>query len=160
MTQAVVQSEEAEGIGYIIPNPVIDHFLTDFQRNGCFTAFPSLGIEWQKLENPGMRKCLGMQVRCKALLLCLAAVCYFTAFPSLNIEWQKLENPCACACACASAWACRCSAQPCCCVCLSSACSRSSFGQGMLNAVRFLPYPGSWQTQRPCPQLCYTSLLT
>ena len=57
-----LQHEDAENIGYIIPPPVIEHFITDFQRNGCFTAFPSLGIEWQKLENPGMRKSLGMQV--------------------------------------------------------------------------------------------------
>lgn len=57
-----VQHEDAENIGYIIPPPVIEHFITDFQRNACFTAFPSLGIEWQKLENPGMRKSLGMQV--------------------------------------------------------------------------------------------------
>ena len=42
---------------------MIEHFITDYQRNACFTAFPSLGIEWQKLENPSMRRSLGMQAR-------------------------------------------------------------------------------------------------
>jgi hypothetical protein len=56
------QHEDAENIGYVIPNPVIDHFLTDFDRNGAYTAFPSLGIEWQKLESPYLRASLQMKV--------------------------------------------------------------------------------------------------
>lgn len=57
-----MQHEDAENIGYIIPPPVIQHFITDFERNGKYTAFPVLGIEWQKMESPFMRKALGMQV--------------------------------------------------------------------------------------------------
>lgn len=30
---------------------------------GAYTGFPCLGVEWQKLENPDMRKALNMQVR-------------------------------------------------------------------------------------------------
>lgn len=62
----VVQHEDAENIGYIIPPPVIQHFITDFERNGCYTAFPALGIEWQKMESPFLRKSLGMKV-CSAM---------------------------------------------------------------------------------------------
>jgi hypothetical protein len=58
-----VQHEDAENIGYIIPPPVIQHFITDFERNGRYTAFPALGIEWQKMESPFLRKALGMKAR-------------------------------------------------------------------------------------------------
>ncbi len=57
-----MQHEDAENIGYIIPPPVIQHFITDFERNGKYTAFPVLGIEWQKMESPFMRRALGMKV--------------------------------------------------------------------------------------------------
>ena len=50
-------------MGYVIPPPVIQHFIEDYAKNGCFTAFPSLGIEWQKLENPQMRRALGLKVQ-------------------------------------------------------------------------------------------------
>ncbi len=46
---------DAENIGYVIPTPVIDHFLTDYQRNGRFTGFPSLGIRWQRMESDPLR---------------------------------------------------------------------------------------------------------
>lgn len=59
---SVVQHEDAENIGYVIPTPVMEHFINDYERNGQYTAFPALGIEWQKMESPFMRKALGMQV--------------------------------------------------------------------------------------------------
>ena len=59
---ALLQHEDAENIGYIIPPPVIQHFITDFERNGRYTAFPALGVEWQKMESPFLRKALGMSV--------------------------------------------------------------------------------------------------
>ena len=58
-----LQHEDAENIGYIIPPPVIQHFITDFERNGRYTAFPALGVEWQKMESPFLRSALGMSVR-------------------------------------------------------------------------------------------------
>lgn len=58
-----MQHEDAENIGYVIPNPVIEHFLTDFDKHGKYTAFPSLGIEWQKLDSPYLRTFLKMKVR-------------------------------------------------------------------------------------------------
>ncbi|CAL8470933.1 g10475 [Coccomyxa elongata] len=56
-----LKHEDAENIGYIIPPPVIQHFITDFERNGRYTAFPALGIEWQKMESPFLRNSLGMK---------------------------------------------------------------------------------------------------
>lgn len=69
----VVQHEDAENIGYVIPTPVMEHFINDYERNGQYTAFPALGIEWQKMESPFMRKALGMQVG--VLIVCLCALC-------------------------------------------------------------------------------------
>ena len=45
----------AENIGYIIPIPVVDHFLQDVQRNGRFSGFCNLGIRWQPIESDHMR---------------------------------------------------------------------------------------------------------
>jgi len=42
--------------------PVIEHFINDYERNQAYTGFPSLGVEWQKMESPVLRKALGMQV--------------------------------------------------------------------------------------------------
>lgn len=40
---------------YVIPTPVIHHFLVDYQRNGTFTGFPALGIQWQRMESATLR---------------------------------------------------------------------------------------------------------
>ncbi|KAJ6748635.1 hypothetical protein OIU79_029689 [Salix purpurea] len=56
-----LKHEDAENIGYVIPTPVIKHFIQDYERNGSYTGFPFLGIEWQKMENPDMRMAMGMK---------------------------------------------------------------------------------------------------
>ena len=33
-----LKSDEAENIGYIIPQPVINHFITDYERNQQYTG--------------------------------------------------------------------------------------------------------------------------
>lgn len=62
-SEVFIQSEDAENIGYVIPVDVIQHFITDFDRNGKFTSFPILGIDWQKMESPFLRKAFGMKVK-------------------------------------------------------------------------------------------------
>ncbi|XP_020538534.1 protease Do-like 2, chloroplastic isoform X2 [Jatropha curcas] len=57
----VYRSEDAENIGYVIPTTVVSHFLIDYERNGKYTGFPSLGVLMQKLENPALRACLKVQ---------------------------------------------------------------------------------------------------
>ncbi|KAL3827873.1 hypothetical protein ACJIZ3_016675 [Penstemon smallii] len=56
----VYRSEEVENIGYVIPSTVVSHFLEDYERNGKYTGFPSLGVLLQKLENPALRACLNV----------------------------------------------------------------------------------------------------
>ena len=33
-----MKSEDADGIGYVIPTPVIDHFISDYEKNGEYTG--------------------------------------------------------------------------------------------------------------------------
>ncbi|WOH05265.1 hypothetical protein DCAR_0624679 [Daucus carota subsp. sativus] len=56
-----LKHDDAENIGYVIPTPVIKHFIQDYEKNGGYTGFPILGIEWQKMENPDLRMSVGMK---------------------------------------------------------------------------------------------------
>ncbi|GLC63300.1 hypothetical protein PLESTF_000021700 [Pleodorina starrii] len=51
----------AENTGYVIPTPVVHHFLNDLDRHGGkYTGFPEMGISWQVLESTDMKRSLGM----------------------------------------------------------------------------------------------------
>ncbi len=59
---------QADNIGYIVPVPVIQHFLDDIatgERNGI----PSLGVVTQRMENPDMRRRYGMDEEESGVLL-------------------------------------------------------------------------------------------
>ena len=58
---------------------MIHHFIDDFARNGRYTGFPALGIEWQKLESPTLQRALGMKPGQKGVLV----RCGVCAFPFL-----------------------------------------------------------------------------
>jgi len=60
---------EVENIGYVIPTPVIFHFLTDFIRNGRFTGFPVLGVNWQRMESESLRRAYKMKPHHKGVLV-------------------------------------------------------------------------------------------
>lgn len=49
------QAGRGENIGYMVPVPVIKHFLTDME-DGKYDGIPGLGISWQKMENPDLRR--------------------------------------------------------------------------------------------------------
>eukprot|EP00955_Chlamydomonas_euryale_P090597 364557-Chlamydomonas_euryale.AAC.9 len=51
----------AENIGYIIPTPVVRHFISEVAKYGFYKGYCSLGILCQNLENPHLRRALGMQ---------------------------------------------------------------------------------------------------
>ncbi|MEW5867399.1 MAG: trypsin-like peptidase domain-containing protein [Bacillota bacterium] len=46
---------QAQNIGYMVPTPIIRHFLEDIS-DGRHDDFPSLGIVMQNMENPNLRK--------------------------------------------------------------------------------------------------------
>jgi len=56
----LLRLQNAENIGYIIPVPVIEHFLKDIELHGASTGFCSLGFAWQPVENNNLRKYLKM----------------------------------------------------------------------------------------------------
>ncbi len=51
--------EKAQSVGYMVPVPVIRHFLTDVD-DGHYDGFPRLGVELQGLQNPAQRAALLM----------------------------------------------------------------------------------------------------
>jgi hypothetical protein len=51
--------EDVENIGYMVPSPVIKHFLTDI-ADGKYDGIPELGISLQDMENPDIRLRFGM----------------------------------------------------------------------------------------------------
>ncbi|ETO17995.1 hypothetical protein RFI_19300 [Reticulomyxa filosa] len=50
-----------QNIGYIIPVPVIEHFLEGIKRKNKSLNFPSIGMSWSKLENPSHKASLQMR---------------------------------------------------------------------------------------------------
>jgi S1-C subfamily serine protease len=63
--------EEGQNIGYIIPVPVVRHFLQDM-ANGVFEGFPNLGVSVQSLESPAHRRALGIGYRHGVLVTSVA----------------------------------------------------------------------------------------
>ncbi|KAL4539598.1 hypothetical protein Ndes2437B_g02038 [Nannochloris sp. 'desiccata'] len=64
-----LKNEDTEAISYIIPTPVINHFIQDYETHGKFTGFPALGVEWQKMESPVLRDALGMASGVRGVLV-------------------------------------------------------------------------------------------
>jgi hypothetical protein len=53
----------------VIPPPIVHHFCQDVERNGRFAGFMSLGVDWQKLESPPLRRALAMPPSQKGVLV-------------------------------------------------------------------------------------------
>lgn len=51
-----LKHDDAENIGYVIPTPVITHFVRDYELNKRYTGFPALGCDFQKLENADLKR--------------------------------------------------------------------------------------------------------
>jgi S1-C subfamily serine protease len=56
----------AEGVGYVIPTPVIEQFLKDF-KDGTINGIPGLGIFYQSLENQAIRRYLNLNPKQKGI---------------------------------------------------------------------------------------------
>ena len=54
--------EQAENVGYMVPAPVVRHFLDDV-ADGKVDGFPQLGAQLQPLESPALRSSLGLGPR-------------------------------------------------------------------------------------------------
>jgi S1-C subfamily serine protease len=63
-----MNGDDAENIGYMVPPPVIEHFLTDIE-DSKYDGIPDLGISWQKMENPDLRKRYNMAEKQTGILV-------------------------------------------------------------------------------------------
>ena len=50
----------AQGVAYMIPTPVVSRFLTDV-KDGRYDRYADLGVTYFKLQNPAMRRFLGLK---------------------------------------------------------------------------------------------------
>ncbi|KAK4264305.1 hypothetical protein QN277_025504 [Acacia crassicarpa] len=53
----------------LIPTPIIMHFIRDYEKNGVYTGFPVLGIDWQNMENSNMREKMRMKSKRTGVLI-------------------------------------------------------------------------------------------
>ena len=58
---------QADNIGYIVPVPIIQHFLKDLD-DGHYDGFPSLGLVMEGMENPDIKKKYGMEPKQTGML--------------------------------------------------------------------------------------------
>jgi S1-C subfamily serine protease len=58
----------AQGVAYMVPTPVIRHFLKDVE-NGHYDKYADLGITYSKLQNPAQRKFLGLKDNGRGMLV-------------------------------------------------------------------------------------------
>ncbi|KAF9677020.1 hypothetical protein SADUNF_Sadunf08G0063800 [Salix dunnii] len=59
----------AENIGYIIPVPVIKHFINGVEESGKYVGFCSMGLSCQPTENVQLRKHFGMSPEMTGVLV-------------------------------------------------------------------------------------------
>ncbi|XP_060174596.1 protease Do-like 10, mitochondrial [Lycium barbarum] len=59
----------AENIGYIIPVPVIKHFIAGVEEHGEYVGFCSLGLSCQRIENAQIREYFQMQSKLTGVLV-------------------------------------------------------------------------------------------
>jgi hypothetical protein len=64
--------EKSQNIGYMVPVPVIDHFLIDME-DGQYDGFPEDGIVIQLLENSGLKKMHGLNEEKSGVLVASVA---------------------------------------------------------------------------------------
>jgi S1-C subfamily serine protease len=60
---------DAENIGYIIPVPIILHFLEDIKKNGRYTGFCDLGLSCQSMENNQLKEYVNIPLKETGILV-------------------------------------------------------------------------------------------
>lgn len=77
---AFQSSTLGENIGYMVPAPIINHFLTDI-RDGKYDGFPELGIMCEDMESPALREKYNMSKEQTGVII----TAIFADSPSRNI---------------------------------------------------------------------------
>jgi S1-C subfamily serine protease len=63
-----LQSEDTENIGYMIPSPIIFHFLKDVEDNQ-YDGFPEIGFVSQEMKNPSIKLKYGLKKEQSGILV-------------------------------------------------------------------------------------------
>jgi len=63
-----IKGNDAENIGYMVPTPIVDHFLTDI-RDGKYDGIPDIGIAWQDMENADIKSKYAMTAQQTGVLV-------------------------------------------------------------------------------------------
>lgn len=58
---AFQSASRGENIGYMVPAPIIRHFLMDI-KDGKYDGFPEIGIIYQQMESPALREKYSMKI--------------------------------------------------------------------------------------------------
>ncbi|MCK5725723.1 MAG: trypsin-like peptidase domain-containing protein [Thiotrichaceae bacterium] len=81
----VMQSQMmSQSIGYMIPVPVINHFLHDI-KDGKYDGYPSLGIDLEETRSPAMRAMYGLNKKHSGVLVTLV-------YPNSPTEGKLKKN--------------------------------------------------------------------
>ncbi|KAI3861281.1 hypothetical protein MKX03_017412 [Papaver bracteatum] len=64
-----IKDEDVENMGYVIPMSVVMHFIKDYEKNGKYTGFPTLGFKWKTMEHPDFRIAKGMSSKQTGVLV-------------------------------------------------------------------------------------------
>ncbi|KAJ9533561.1 hypothetical protein QJQ45_026621 [Haematococcus lacustris] len=87
---------QGENIGYVIPVPVIHHFLEDLARhNGRYTGFCELGASWQTLESADHKLALHMPPSLTGVFITSVEPTYYAAQvnkPSVTLAATQLDS--------------------------------------------------------------------
>lgn len=66
----VLAQQDAENIGYVIPTPIVLHFLEDIELHGEYRGFCVMGFAWQITENINVKKFFKMTQGVTSALVC------------------------------------------------------------------------------------------
>ncbi len=83
-----------EDIGYIIPIPVVKHFLEDVEKNkgGC-SGFCDIGIQIQLMESENIRQAMGMDPSQTGILVNRVSLYKLYVFPWSSAYAYNLGVP-------------------------------------------------------------------
>ncbi|RVW52827.1 Protease Do-like 9 [Vitis vinifera] len=83
-----LKHEDAENIGYVIPTPVIKHFIQDYEKNGAYTGMYLIVASTISVDNVLVGFLNSLQFIFVHNFLMIPKW-----IPILCLEWQKMENP-------------------------------------------------------------------
>jgi hypothetical protein len=86
-------SSSTDNIGYIIPYPIVEHFLSEYRTAGAYQGVCSPGFYTQPMENPAQQHYLKVSSRSRVLSEGVCSVGAYQGVCSPGFYTQPMENP-------------------------------------------------------------------